>query len=230
MFEDYRLSAFPPFAKLFIGIFATLMLLVCGWAVTIFYVEKGMVEEGERPLYLTREGKADEGIEQQEGADVYAEDSSTVLAPIWDSDFAGQEVPVDSLTESEYLRQRYLEMTAEQDEEHGEHSHFRENIGLAHTHINGQTLLFFAMGLVFLFTSAAPRIKKATFWIFGVSVVVHAIGLTGEGYHWFFDTILAISGMAILAAIVYMAIWIYVDLSRSASKGPDSKVPGVQGS
>jgi hypothetical protein len=216
MVEIIKLSNLPPFAKVFVGIFTTLMLLVCAWAVTILYVEKGMVKEGQGPLYLSNEETSADDLTRQEEAEPYAEDSGAVLAPIWDSDFAGRDLPADSLTKSEYLRQRYLKMMAEQNKENEEQPNFHENIHLAHTHVNGHTLLFFAMGVVFLFTSVKPRVKKIVYWIFGISVVLHAIGLTGEGYHWFFDDILIVSGVAILAGIVYMAMRIYVDLIKSS--------------
>jgi len=91
---------------------------------------------------------------------------------------------------------------------------FEENVKLAHTHINGQTLLFFAMGLVFLFTSVPSKFKKIVFWLFAVSVVVHNIGLTGENYHWVFEELIMISGILILVSIAYMAFMIYADLLR----------------
>ena len=208
MFKDYHLCTFPPYAKLFVGIFTTLMLLVCGWAVTILYVEKGVVDENER--------LADWGVdvEQQQDAGLYAGDSEAVLAPVWDSDLAGQEVQVDSTSELEHFRRHDEQAAGEVSDENEEEHDLRENIGLAHTHINGQTLLFFAMGLVFLFTSVTPFKKKVTLWLFGGAVVLHAIGLSGEGYHWFFDDILAVSGVAILGVIVYMALRIYVDLAK----------------
>jgi hypothetical protein len=102
--------------------------------------------------------------------------------------------------------------------EHGEeHGDLRHNLGLAHTHINGQTLLFFAMGLVFLFTSAKPKIKKTVFWSLGLSVLTHVIGLSGEGYHWIFDDLLTLSGVVMLITIVYMALLIFVDLARNVA-------------
>jgi hypothetical protein len=52
-----------------------------------------------------------------------------------------------------------------------------------------------------------------------VAVALHAVGLSGEGYHWFFDDILAVSGVAILTVILYMALRIYVDLGKSSSSG-----------
>src|SRR3989304_5576519 len=54
----------------------------------------------------------------------------------------------------------------ESGEEHeDEHGDLRHNLGLAHTHINGQTLLFLAIGLVFLFTSVSPGRKKTVYWV-----------------------------------------------------------------
>ena len=90
----------------------------------------------------------------------------------------------------------------------------KHNVKLAHTHINGQTLLFFAMGLVFLFTSVKPKIKKIVFWVFAVSVIVHNIGLTGENFHWIFEEMIMASGILILTTIAYMAFMIYADLLR----------------
>ncbi|HWR81798.1 MAG TPA: hypothetical protein VN285_00695 [Candidatus Deferrimicrobium sp.] len=216
MISDYSLSALPSYAKVFVGIFTTLMLCVCAWAVTIFYVEKGMVRDSEQSWRLQSErSDADRDLERQQDAELYAENSQATVAPIWDSTYAGREVHADSVSNVRNFRQSDARTAAETQEADDEEPDLRENIGLAHTHINGQTLLFFAMGLVFLFTSVKPRTKKILYCIFGPAVVLHAIGLSGEGYHWFFDDILAISGVVIVGAIVFMALRIYVDLARS---------------
>jgi hypothetical protein len=57
-------------------------------------------------------------------------------------------------------------------------------------------------------------VKKIVYWIFGFSVLAHAVGLSGEHYLWLFDDILAASGFAILALIAYMALRIFVDLGK----------------
>ena len=67
---------------------------------------------------------------------------------------------------------------------------------------------------MFLFTSVKPKAKKIIFWLFAVSVVVHNIGLTGEHYYWLYDEMVAVSGVAILVSIAYMALMIYMDLLR----------------
>lgn len=225
VFERFALPNLPPAGKLFVGIFTTLMLLVCLWAVFIFYVDKGIIDEDSVPLYLTKTmtgAPAQPESELQRAIDEVVSDSESVLAPIWDSTFAGREATVDLATVVHEFERADEQAEAEeeqldQESEYGSHhEHLRRNVGLAHTHVNGQTLLFFALGLVFLFSSATVKIKKIVFWVFGVTILLHAIGLSGEGFGSFFDDILAVSGVAILVVIAYMALMIYVDLGRKA--------------
>lgn len=93
-------------------------------------------------------------------------------------------------------------------------SHLRHNLGLAHVHINGQTLLFFALGAIFLFTSVKKKTKKIVLWLFGSMIVVHTVGLSGQGFYTIFDDLLALSGVVLLLLIAYMCFHIYVDLGR----------------
>lgn len=173
MLENIRIANLPSYAKVFVGLFTTLMLFVCAWAMLILYVDKGMVSESQIPSYVTEPyGEADTSAE--------------------------------SIRENENFE---------------EQTDFEENVKLAHTHINGQTLLFFAMGLVFLFTSAKPKIKKFVYWVFASSVLVHNIGLTGENYHWVYEELIMISGILILVSIGYMALMIYIDLLKKSDLG-----------
>lgn len=180
MLDNIKLSNLPSYAKLYVGLFTTLMLCVCGWAVMILYVEKGMVEESQVPSY----------VKQPYGS----ADTLKVL----------EKKPEPKPEQAPPSFQRRL----------------KHNVKLAHTHINGQTLLFFAMGLVFLFTSARPKIKKLIFWVFAISIVIHNIGLTGENFHWLYYEMVAVSGVLILVCLAYMAVVIYADLLR---KPADSK-------
>ena len=159
------ITTWPSVARIFVFLFTTLMLAVCGWAVFIYTVEKGEIDHENLPAYLAEE----------------TPDASAEVAS---------------------------------DDDHEPESHLRHNLGLAHTHVNGQTLLFFALGAVFVFTSVKKRTKKIVLWTFGLSILVHAIGLSGEGFHWIFDDLLAISGVIMLVLIAYMCMMIYVDLGR----------------
>jgi hypothetical protein len=105
----------------------------------------------------------------------------------------------------------------DQDDGESAEDELEENVGLAHTHINGQTLLFLALGLVFLFTSTPIRHKKIVLWVFGISIAAHAVGLSGQDYHWFYDDILTISGIAILVCIIFMVLRTYMDLGKKVT-------------
>ena len=210
--NDLRpLSSFPPLAKLFIGLFTTLMLCVCIWAVWIYTIEKGRVDEDTATA-----------LSPEDEIEAVASDSSAALAPIWDTNHAGEPEPidrgvVDTMEEFADLVEGYDGVGNDQDYGQEPESRLRHNLGLAHVHVNGQTLLFFALGAVFLFTSVKPRIKKMVLWTFVGVVLVHTVGLTGEGYHWVYDDMLALSGVALLALIAYMCLVICVDLGRKPS-------------
>ena len=171
MDQGYLISNLPPYAKLFVGLFTTLMLCVCAWTILILYIQEGMISEEEIPAYVTEPyGKAETTNDIKEEVEI----GETENGP-------GPE-------------------------------QFEHNVKLAHTHINGQTLLFFAIGLVFLFTSVKAKIKITALWVFAVSVFVHAFGLAGHHFHWFYNDLLAISGFLILGSIAYMSFVIYVNL------------------
>jgi hypothetical protein len=209
MTELKPLSSFPPIAKLFIGLFTTLMLLVCLWTVWIYTVSEGEVDEHPAVSVLTP-GDEIEAI---------ATDSETALAPIWDTGHAGEPEPLDSaridtMESMTDLANGYDGVGDDNEYAGAAESHLRHNLGLAHMHVNGQTLLFFALGGVFLFTSVKLWIKKIVLWVFAIMIVCYTIGLTGEGYYSYFDDLLALSGLVLLALIAYMALMIYVDLGR----------------
>jgi hypothetical protein len=214
--NDLRpLSSFPPIAKLFVGLFTTLMLLVTVWAVWMYTIEKG--EEDDQSTFAT--------LTTQDEIDAIAADSEAVLAPIWDTGHAGEPEPIDSgvidtMEESADLVEGYDGIGNDQESSQEAESQLRHNLGLAHVHVNGETLLFFALGAVFLFTSVKPPVKKTVLWVFVIAILAHAVGSTGEGYSRIFDDILAVSGVILLALIAYMCLMIYVDLGRTPSSKP----------
>jgi len=238
MFGFY-LKDLPSYGKLFVALVTALMLGVCLWAVIIFYVDKGLIDEATKPLYMQTQpvdsdGLSDETLpseaEVEEDVEQLSEDSLAVLAPIWDSTLAGEPAKVDSVTMAHNFAVRDSQMAGLTEEynllsDKNEiqnsippyYDHLRKNVGLAHTHINGQTLLFFVLGLIFLFTSIKPKIKKIALWVFGVAVLVHTIGLTGEGFHWVFDDILALSGVSLLIIIPYICFLIFIDLGKKSN-------------
>ena len=215
-FEQFRLSNLPHHAKWFVGIVTALMLCVCFWAMWIFYERKGKVTaETILPAYLqkadTLKAVALPKDVQQDVAEIQA-DSHSVVAPLWDSQSAGRERPMDSATIA-MIESRAV--NPDRDEDWRSERRLSHNLGLAHTHVNGQTLLFFAMGVLYLFSSATAKNKKLVFIIFGASIIAHAIGLTGQHFYEIFDDLLALSGLAILVLMAYMAFRIFVDLGHT---------------
>jgi hypothetical protein len=222
--ELYRISNLPPAGKVFVGIFTALALCVCLWAVHITYLER--LAEGDEYAEITTDYDAASTDAEAVAEQVLTEDPEAVLAPVWDSNQAGQEetLDVEELTDelsehvatTEEYNGDYDEYAdAEGDDEY--ENDYRDNVALAHTHVNGQTLLFFAIGLVFLFTSASAYVKKTVYWLFGPSVFAHAVGLTGEGYHWVFDGLVFVSGAVILIMIIVMAVIIFRDLGKPSA-------------
>jgi hypothetical protein len=201
---DLRLRNLPPYAKTFVGIFTALMLCVCLWAAWIYTARYGVVDTRHLPAYLT-ETKND----VKQDINELKSDSEAVMAPVWDAKHAGEEQKIDSAT-LEAIKRRPLS----NDDQFDRASDRDRNLGLGHTHLNGQTLLFFAIGLVFLFSSATPRTKKIIYWIFGAVVLTHNLGLTLRSYYSVFGDLLAISGILILLTIAYMAFVIFTDLAK----------------
>ena len=132
------------------------------------------------------------------------------MAPVWDSMHVGKERPFDSAT-IEAMGREAVPIFGVVDND----TDYEEDLGLAHTHVNGQTLLFFAIGLIFLFSSATPKTKKIVYWIFGLCILGHNLGLSFRSCCGLFGDMLAISGILILATIAYMAFVIFTDLAKS---------------
>jgi hypothetical protein len=218
LFEQFSLRNLPHHAKWFVGIVTALMLCVCIWAMWIFYERKGRVTaETVLPSYLQKADK-EQAVNlppevQKDVAEVQS-DSNAVLAPEWDSTTAGKEKPIDSATIAKIESKA---VNPGDDDDWDSDRRFSHNLGLAHTHINGQTLLFFVMGFLYLFSSATPKNKKLLFILFGISILVHAVGLTGQHFCSVYDDILAVSGLVILVIMAYMAFRIFVDLGHGPS-------------
>jgi hypothetical protein len=226
MIENIRLSNLPGYARLFVGVLAALSLIVSLWGATALYMSTGIKDEYGDAAYTgsdrTASGQPAPKDKVGRGAaknlnglkeDVVeiTEDSAAVLAPIWDTEHAGKEAPVDSAT----LVEEFLDEDADLAGVYvnGEYR-LRYNISQAYMHLVGQTLVFLALGLVFLFTSVSPRLKKIVWWVLGVSIVLFAIGLSCQGYGRFFCGMQATAGAVMLLTVVFMTLRIYIDLAR----------------
>ncbi|HUV31725.1 MAG TPA: hypothetical protein VMY05_11645 [Acidobacteriota bacterium] len=210
MINGLRLAALPGYARLFVALFTALVLCVVLSAVWLFMADEG--REGWN-CYRADTTEVDEA-EIADDIDEIESDSASVRAPIWDTEHAGEDQPFDSSELQAVLEYATLPEADESDE--GGENAVMDDVRLAHARAGRLTLLFFGVGLVYLFSSAGAGTKKVVYWVFGLSIPVYAAGLSARQVHWIFDAALAVSGAAILLVILYMAVRIFRDL---ASKG-----------
>jgi hypothetical protein len=217
-FDSFRLSHLPSYAKLFVAIFTTLMLCVCLWAMWIVYERKIAEEDQPAPIVNVTDSTSVDITkvprDAQHEINEIANDSQAVLSPMWDSQTAGQEKKITN----EDIKRMAKQAIAESDSVKAgsqDNNQFSENLGLAHVHVNGQTLLFFAMGFIFLFSSASPKIKKVIYITGGIGVLCHTIGLMGDEYGVGYTVLLGIGAIALLSTIGFMALRIYLDLQQN---------------
>ncbi len=204
------------------------MFCVVLWSMIIFYVDKGIMTEDDKPLYMQDKPLLYETIpteqELEDDIEILSNDSLAELAPMWDNIHKGENIKVDSATMAQKFPVRDSQLAGLYDNTKNEindkvseyegESQLRHNVGLAHTHINGQTLLYFVLGFLFLFTSTKDKIKKYVYWIFGIAIFTHTVGLTGQEFYSIFDDLLALSGVTLLVVIPYMCLLIIVDLFK----------------
>lgn len=191
MFNDFNLTKLPPYGKLFVGIFTSLMLAVFLWAATLATVESGVFGDEKSEEY-----------DYQADMETILSDDQAVTAPDWSD--SGEQEPID-------------ESNAEEFKEPGEESAwetFEDNLKLSHVHLNGHTALFFGLGGIFLFSTVAPRTKKLSLWIFGVAIFLHAVGLAGLDSCIYGKILSYIGGIPLLAMILYMSLRIFADLRK----------------
>lgn len=210
MSELRLLSSFPPITRLFVGLFTTLVLLGCLWAGWLFVVEWSDVGDADLSYPLTSEDEID----------AIAADTAAALAPIWDTNHAGEPEPVDSgvidtMEEFSDLVQGYDGVG--NDDEYQEPLDYliRRNLDQALVQLSIQTLLFIALGTIFLLVSMRSWLKKFLLWVFAAAIMVNAVGLSGAGIHWFFDYLLTAARLVLLVVVLYICVMIYVELGKS---------------
>lgn len=85
-----------------------------------------------------------------------------------------------------------------------------ENFKLGHTHLNGQSLVYFSLMVLFLMSTASERSKIAWGVLLAFSVVLHTFGLFFM-HKEPFGAMLRVSGGLLALSITVMCIYIFVD-------------------
>lgn len=85
-----------------------------------------------------------------------------------------------------------------------------ENFKLGHTHLNGQSLVYFSLIVLFLMSSASERSKILWGALLAFSVVLHTFGLFFM-HKDLFALLLRISGSLLALSVSVMSLYIFVD-------------------
>lgn len=85
-----------------------------------------------------------------------------------------------------------------------------ENFKLGHTHLNGQSLVYFSLMVLFLMSTASERSKIAWGVLLAFSVILHTFGLFFM-HKEPFGTMLRVSGALLALSITVMCFYIFVD-------------------
>lgn len=85
-----------------------------------------------------------------------------------------------------------------------------ENFKLGHTHLNGQSLIYFSLIILFMFSSASERMKILWGILLALSIVLHTFGLFFM-HKDAFAMMLRFSGGLLALSITVMCAYIFVD-------------------
>jgi len=208
MIEEYRLSKLPRYGKIFIAAFAIMIIGVVLWMFVLGGLESGMVGNGDATVEeIAEEAVTDLGtIEEEEAMEPLIEDSELVTPPDW-SDSGEQKV----ITEADEEKFADVGDTAPAI---SFWEKFEENMEISMEHFSSEVLLFFAVGMVFLFTGYGGATKRFFYIFLAVLIVLHAFGVAGYGFCWPADIIMYVIGPIILLTLLVIAVMILKDLGR----------------
>lgn len=195
MFNDFNLAKLPPYGKTFVGLFACLVMVVIVWMMIVDLMEWEVLGE-----------KAETFEEYDIAADMETimADDRAVTPPVWSD--SGQQEPIEPSDIERFKEAAEPGMSFL--------SRFEENAGRALKHVSVRTLLYFAIGLMFMFTTVSPKAKKLFYWSLAILMILHFIGLTGRGFCWPADALIYICSPLILILLFAMAIVILVNMRK----------------
>jgi len=196
MLGEFSLAKLPSHGKLFVALFTVLFLVVIIWSAVVAALNAGLF--GDFEYYGDYEAATD--------FEAAMADSESVTAPDWAD--SGEQVPIqpeDTLKFKEYEETR-LPFAIR----------LKDNVEWALEHVSTQALLYFAVGLLFMFTSYGVKTKRFFFWTVSILIFLHVLGLTGHGFCWPANFLLYACGALILILMFVMGVMVLRDLKRKA--------------
>jgi|GEM_PF-6051561 len=85
-----------------------------------------------------------------------------------------------------------------------------ENFKLGHTHLNGQSLIYFSLIILFMISSASEKMKILWGVLLAISIIVHTFGLFFM-HKDLFAMMLRFSGGLLALSVTVMCAYIFVD-------------------
>ena len=85
-----------------------------------------------------------------------------------------------------------------------------ENFKLGHTHLNGQSLIYFSLIILFLISTASEKVKILWGVLLAISILVHTFGLFFM-HKDLFAMMLRFSGGLLALSVTVMCAYIFVD-------------------
>lgn len=85
-----------------------------------------------------------------------------------------------------------------------------ENFKLGHTHLNGQSLIYFSLIILFLISTASEKMKILWGVLLAISIIVHTFGLFFM-HKDLFALMLRFSGGLLALSVTVMCAYIFVD-------------------
>jgi len=206
VFNDFNLTKLPPYGKTFVAFFALLVIFIVIWMSILGLMGIGFI--GETDQYSADYTDQEQYLEYDAQTDINTimSDDSAVTPPDWSDSGEQEEIEPDDVDE--------FEDYAEEQEDQLLWLQFEGNMVEAIGHIGTQAVLYFAVCLLFGFTTYSAGLKKTFFMILGILLIGHLFGLSGKGLCWPADFLTYFCGPLILIIFFVMSLMILVNLKK----------------
>ncbi|UCD93619.1 MAG: hypothetical protein JSU69_07555 [Candidatus Zixiibacteriota bacterium] len=203
MLDDFNLTKLPAHGKLFIVLFGILIIMVIIWMALIALMEAGML--GDFGQYGETMEPYDE-YDFQADMETIMTDEDAVTPPDWADSGRQEPIEPEDIEEFEdFVEEEYALTFWEK---------LKENLEWAMEHLATHALLFFAVGLVFIFTTYSPGTKRFFIWVLMLLIVLHVLGMSGSGFCTPANILMWVFGPILLVWLLIMDVMILANLKK----------------
>ncbi len=201
--KDFNLHKLPPCGKLFVGFFCIMVLLAMIWMAAVQVTESSLFVPYESEPYIDEDVEG-EAIEFEEDMDI----TDAETPPEWEDSGQQEEIGPE---DTEYFEEEEPE-EFEEDYEYSGWVQFIDNLQWSLMRLATFALLYFAVGLLFFFTTYSYKSKKFLYWFLGIFIILFVISILGYGFCWTAMYLTHFCGSVIAFLMFIMALLILVNL------------------